>query len=193
MYDSWKEKKEKKQELANNEVNFVMYPILERILVTSVINRQIFSKQKKRIRNNSLKAIAMVLTSSASVITVVSVLLERHFSFKVNRWLISTFQKAIVWGCLCLISWCHFLIKMIHAIFQLGSYGIFKSQFGFNLSTKCMSQCIIQTGVDLHNYKVKWCLNRIEKMRKDLRQNSRWHSYFKKDLLENIHEQVRYS
>ena len=73
-----------------------MYPILERILVTPVINRQIISKQKKRIRNNSLKAIAMVLTSSASVITVVSVLLERHFSFKVNRWLISPFQKAIV-------------------------------------------------------------------------------------------------
>lgn len=137
----------------------------------------------------------MVLTPSTSVITVVTqcLLLERHFSFKMNTWLISTFQKAIVWGSLYLISCYHFLIKMIHEIFQLGSYGIFKSQFGFNLSTKWMSQCIIQTGVDLHNYKVKWCLNRTEKMRKDLRQNSRWHSYFKKDILENMHEQVRYS
>ena len=66
-------KREKKQELANNKIDVVMYPVLERILVTSVLNRQISFKQKKRIRSSSLTAIAVVPTSSASVITAVTV------------------------------------------------------------------------------------------------------------------------
>ena len=59
-----------------------MYPILERILATSVINREIIIfKLKKRIRYNSLKAIAVVLTPSTSVITVVTQCLAREAFF----------------------------------------------------------------------------------------------------------------
>lgn len=55
-----------------------------------------------------------------------------------------------------------------------------------------MSQCIMQTGMDLHNSQVQFSLDRTEKMGKDLQQNPRKRYFSKKDKLGNIHKEVKY-
>lgn len=167
------------QEPANNvSALSLIYSVLERVLVTShCSNRHIITLKQEsedqffQSRFSPPGLEGLLLPDDG---------LQTAFSFKMTLWLMSTLEKAIVSGSLHLRSWYNFSLRWFMNFFSIRFLWYFKNQFGFSLSTKWTSQCVIQSGVNLHSYNIKWPLNRTEKMGKDKKQSPRRHTISKR-------------